>query len=120
MFTKARHLPNEFKGDWCDVESARQYRDQPGPADDELGVGFLRTAWAEALLQGDLKAAHKHWGKLKGFTGSDPWEDNAWRAFREAQQLGERIWDDFDASKHHDRVVMKTFMSYWSGPKAGA
>jgi hypothetical protein len=103
MATKSVDLPDLFKGDWCNVELAAQV-DDPVTREtfEEIDYQILKGHWARDLLVGDLKAAHKSWGRWQGFTGGDPWEDLGWRNFLELQRFGERLWEDFDASQFRE------------------
>ena len=114
--TRFIDLPDWIKGDWCNVELAEQASDSVilGTVE-EIDRQFLKSQWARDLLIGDLKAAHKSWGKWQGFTGGDPWEDVGWRNFLKLQRLGERLWKDFDASRFRDFVWLRTYISYWPG-----
>jgi hypothetical protein len=109
-------LPDLIKGDWCNVELAAQVDDSINPEMvEEIDYQFLKGRWARDLLVGDLKAAHKAWGRWKGFTGGDPWEDPGWSNFLELQRFGETLWEDFDASRFRELVWLSTFISYWPG-----
>lgn len=112
-------LPDWIKGDWCDPAVAEQEMDVDQPRTlEEVDDRLLRLRWVTALLAGDLKAAHRAWGKWQGFTGRDPWEDRGWSNFFELQRFGERLWDDFDAARLHERVLLNTLISCW--PDAGS
>jgi hypothetical protein len=116
MATQFIDLPDRIKGDWCNVELAAQVAGSVNPETvDEIDYQFLKGKWARDLLTGDLKAAHKSWGKWQGFTGEDPWEDIGWRNFLELQRFGERLWKDFDASQFRELLWLRTFVSYWPG-----
>ncbi|MEJ2717108.1 MAG: hypothetical protein P8182_08200 [Deltaproteobacteria bacterium] len=120
MGLRSQELPEAYRGPWCDRELARQ-----NDTCDECGVEErvdrrLRDHWARALLSGDLKRAHKLWGKWQGFTGNDPWEDNGWRRFWELQRMGGKLWEDFDASNMQGKMLLRTFISYWPGFRENA
>jgi len=116
METQFFDLPDRIKGDWCNVELAAQAADSMTPeTDEEIDSEFLKSLWARDLLKGDLKAAHKSWGRWQGFTGGDPWEDLGWRNFLELQKFGDRLWKDFDASRFRELLWLRTFISYWPG-----
>jgi hypothetical protein len=116
METMLTDLPDWIKGDWCNVELAEQVDDPVTPETvEEIDHQFLKCQWARDLLGGDLKDAHKSWGRWQGFSGGDPWEDQGWRNFLELQRFGERLWNDFDASRFRDFVWLRTYISYWSG-----
>ncbi len=116
METHLIDLPDRIKGDWCDIELAAQADDSGTPETvDEIDHQFLKSQWARSLLLGDLKAAHKFWGKWQGFAGGDPWEDAGWRNFLELQRFGERLWEDFDASRLQEFLWFRTYISYWPG-----
>jgi len=116
METLLTDLPDRIKGDWCDVDLAEQ-ADDPVTTEtvEEIDHQFLKRQWAKYLLIGDLKAAHKSWGKWQGFTGGDPWEDVGWRNFLELQRFGETLWKDFDASRFRDFLWLRMYISYWPG-----
>jgi hypothetical protein len=120
MRSKARELPEAYRGQWCDRELARQNDmcDDCGTEEDD--DRRLRDQWATALLSGHLKRAHKLWGKWQGFTGNDPWEDDGWRRFWEFQRLGDGIFDDFDASNMQEKMLLRAFISYWPGLRGTA
>jgi hypothetical protein len=116
VVTRLIDLPDMIKGDWCDVELASRADESVVPQTvQEIDHQFLKREWARDLLRGDFKAAHKAWGKWQGFAGKDPWEDVGWRSFLELQRFGERLWEDFDASRFHEFVWFRTFISYWPG-----
>jgi hypothetical protein len=116
MATRSVDLPGMIKGDWCDVELAFQADDSVIPETvEEIDCQFLKSQWARYLLSGDLKAAHKSWGKWKGFSGGDPWEDVGWQNFLELQRFGETLWKDFDASRFRDFLWLRMYISYWPG-----
>jgi hypothetical protein len=108
------NIPERYRGPWCDMEIAEIVRDPDAdnmyPQEDEAQ---LREAWAEALLEGDLNSAHKLWGKWQGYSGNDPWEDPGWKTFWDTQNFGHTLWDDFDASETDEKLLLKTFISYW-------
>lgn len=108
------NLPERVRGDWCDLETALK-QDETVAAEtlEDFNDYFLKNQWAQDLMVGDLKAAHKSWGRWQGFTGKDPWADTGWRNFLELQQFGERLWDDFDASQAQERVWLRVLISYW-------
>ena len=114
METLLIDLPDWIKGDWCNVELAEEASDSVilGTVE-EIDHQFLKSQWARDLLIGDLKAAHKSWGKWQGFTGGDPWEDDGWRNFLELQRFGESLWEDFDASRLEEYAWFRTYISYW-------
>ncbi len=73
MATQFIDLPHRIKGEWCNIELAAQVDDSLTPETvEEIDYQLLKVQWARDLLIGDLKAAHKSWGKWKGFTGQDP------------------------------------------------
>jgi hypothetical protein len=118
MLTKLRDLPEAIKGDWCNVDLVAESLalDAATPETmEETDYRHLKSHWVRDLLGGDLKAAHRSWGRWQGFTGGDPWKDSGWRNFLELQRFGERLWDDFDASRLGDLVWLSTFISYWPG-----
>jgi hypothetical protein len=120
MGLRSQELPEAYRGRWCDRELAEQNDtcDECGAAEsDALG---LRNRWARALLSGDLKRAHKLWGKWQGFAGNDPWEDDGWRRFWVLQRMGDKLWEDFDASNMQGNVLLRTFISYWPGSRENA
>jgi hypothetical protein len=109
-------LPDQVKGEWCNVRLASQAADLVIPETvEEIDYQSLKGKWARDLLTGDLKAAHKSWGKWQGFTGGDPWEDDGWRNFQELKRFGETLWKDFDASRFRELVYLRSFISYWAG-----
>ena len=114
MSKMSQEIAESYRGAWCD-ESLAMLKDEHG--DDAAGLeyygGFLRELWASALVKGDLKSAHKLWGKWQSVIGRDPWEDEGWRNFWELQRFGEKLWDDFNAAQDQDRVLLQTFLSYW-------
>ena len=116
MVAQSVDLPEMIKGDWCNVELAAQVDNAVIPETaEEIDHQFLKCQWARDLLGGDLRSAHKSWGKWQGFAGEDPWEDFGWRNFLEIQRFGERLWKDFDASRFGDFVWLRTHISYWPG-----
>ena len=104
-------LPQAFKGEWSRIDLA--IRTYTGDEKNLLGTvdKYMRDLWAEALIEGNLKAAHKLWGKWQSFQGNDPWEDEGWRNFWELQKFGETLWDDFDAASFQEKMWLKTFIS---------
>jgi hypothetical protein len=109
-------LPDRIKGDWCNFELAEQASgSSTAETEEEIDHKFLKGQWARDLLIGDLKAAHKSWGKWQGFTGRDPWEDPGWRNFLELQRFGDSLWKDFDASRFRELEWLRTLISYWPG-----
>jgi hypothetical protein len=116
MSENSIHIEERYRGPWCDGARARSVHEQ---LDESMYIDpydrRLPEQWAEALLNGDLKSAHKLWGKWQGFTGQDPWEDRGWRNFWEVQKFGEKLWTGFDASSDDDKLVLNTFISYWPG-----
>lgn len=107
-------LPPFFRGEWCAIEKAiRTYHGEDGTLLKTVDK-YMRDMWANALIDGRLKEAHRHWGKWQAFKGNDPWEDKGWRNFWELQKFGETLWDDFDASQYQERMWLKTFISYGS------
>ena len=116
MARRSVDLPDWVKGDWCDLDLAERSDDYSIPENDEdEDYKYLRRKWAGDLLRGDLKSAHRSWGRWQGFTGGDPWEDRGWRNFNELQEFGEQLWKDFDASRFEELVWLRTFISYWPG-----
>ena len=108
-------IAEPYRGPWCDMELAAM---NPQDAEDQAGTevynGFLRELWVTALTGGNLKSAHKLWGKWQSVVGNDPWADEGWRNFWELQRFGEKFWADFDASAFSDRILLNTFISYWN------
>lgn len=114
MVRELEDLPEFVKGDWCNVDLLTKAFDAANfETEEESDYEHLRNQWAKDLLGGDLKAAHRSWGRWQGFTGGDPWEDSGWRNFMETQRLGERLWEDFDATRLGDLVCLQTYISYW-------
>lgn len=110
------HIPEDYRGPWCDEESARSaYQDSLARSDADRGAGLLRRQWARFLMDGDLKAAHKLWGKWQGYSGRDPWEDPGWRNFWVRQKSGEKLLADADDSELQEQTVLRCFISYWEG-----
>jgi hypothetical protein len=109
-------LPDLIKGEWCDLDLARKASIRASSERlENSDYVFLKGQWARDLLRGDLKAAHKSWGRWQGFSGGDPWEDLGWRNFSELQKFGESLWDGFDASRIGEFVLLRTLISYWPG-----
>jgi hypothetical protein len=107
-------IPEKYRGPWCDEENARSTSNAPfthSEADEHLEI--LRRQWARFLMDGDLKRAHKLWGKWQGYSGQDPWEEPGWRLFWERQRGGEKLWEDFNALDSEDKIVLRCFISYW-------
>jgi hypothetical protein len=110
-------IPERFKGGWCNAELAEKV-DSDFSGDEqsgELSEEQLRERWAKALLAGDMKSAHRAWGRWQGFNGGDPWEDSGWRNLWEAQRRDEQFWKDFEDSICQEKVWLRTFISYWEG-----
>ena len=104
-------LPKGFRGDWTKIDQAiRTYEGEEGNMLAAVDK-YMRDLWADALIDGDLKTAHKHWGKWRAFKGDDPWDDEGWRNFWELQKFGEALWDDFDATEYRDKMWLKTYIS---------
>ena len=116
MTNKPHEIDEFYKGAWCDENLAVQQEER---SDDVAGMeyygSFLRELWASALIKGDLKSAHKLWGKWQSVLGRDPWEDAGWSNFWELQHFGERLWEDFNAAKANDNILLRAFLSYWPG-----
>jgi hypothetical protein len=116
MATQLLYLPDGIKGEWCDLELAKKASATAATNSvEDVDYVFLRGQWAKDLLSGDLKAAHKSWGRWQGFSGVDPWEDLGWRNFLELQKFGESLWEDFDASRIGELVLLRTFISCLTG-----
>lgn len=114
MVNTYANIPERYQGSWCDTELAEMILSHDSiEGNVEEDEPELREAWAEALNDGDLKMAHRLWGKWQGYSGKDPWEDDGWRNFWEAQNIGATLWEDFDASKVEERILLKTYISYW-------
>lgn len=114
MNDRYANIPEKYWGPWCDMEIAELIMDpdmREAPSEDDESE--LRDAWAEALMEGDLKMAHRLWGKWQGYSGGDPWEDEGWKTFWDTQNLGETLWDDFDASRPQEKLLLTTYVSYW-------
>jgi hypothetical protein len=107
----SKRLPEEYVGSWCDTGWAERILAKE-IQENQKYVAQLRIQWAEALLSGEMKRAHKLWGKWQGFSGNDPWEDDGWRNFWEIQRFGEEIWHDFDASRASEWTLLSTYLSY--------
>lgn len=108
-------IPERFIGDWCNAELAGQVNSSASGQSDELDESKLRERWARALLDGDIRTAHKVWGRWQGFSGGDPWEDTGWRNLWEAQRSDEHFWKDFDGSSWEEKLSLRMFISYWEG-----
>lgn len=120
MGSRAQELPEAYRGQWCDRKLAEQNYTCDECSAEESDDRRLRNQWATALLSGNLKRAHKLWGKWQGFSGNDPWEDDGWRRFWETQRLGDGIFEDFDASNMQDKMLLRVFISYWPGSEGTA
>ena len=92
MGLRSQELPEPYRGQWCDRELAERNDRCDECGAEESDDRRLKSHWARALLSGDLKRAHKLWGKRQGFTGNDPWEDDGWRRFWELQRMGDKLW----------------------------
>ena len=111
-----QNIPKRYRGPWCDQENAKTTReDESSETGFKLGEDQLRRDWANALLKGDLRSAHKLWGKWQGYSGQDPWEEEGWRNFWEARQAaGERREETADERDVND-AVYRTYISYRPG-----
>ncbi len=116
----AHQIPEQFKGNWCNVELAEEVNSFDNKQSEDHDEQQLRERWAKALLDGDMKKAHRAWGRWQGLNGGDPWEDAGWRNLWEAQRHGERLWEDFDVSDAGEKIWLRMFISYWEGPGAVA
>jgi hypothetical protein len=109
------HIPERFAGDWCNAELAEQVDSSEGGQSDELDERRLRGLWAKALLAGDVRAAHRAWGRWQGLSGGDPWGDAGWRNIWDAQRNDAHFWKHFDGPAFQETLWLRMFISYWEG-----
>ena len=108
-------IPEDYRGPWCDEESARSAcQDSKERPESDGGAALLRRQWARVLMKGDLKAAHKLWGKWQGYSGRDPWDEPGWRNYWVRQKSGEKLWA-VDGVEPEEQIVLECFISYWEG-----
>ena len=103
----------QFRGPWCEagIGTFNGKADEADP-DQKAYQSHLRRQWEEALREGDLKEAHKRWGKWQSFICRDPWADEGWRRFWEVQRMGQELWEEFDASTISEKLILRTRLSY--------